>query len=61
MSPAPDMTDETIILNSSSNTNVLNVLSSSDELDHNQFNEQHMDLGLVCFLFFDLISYIILL
>jgi len=61
MSPAPDMTDETIILNSSSNTNVLNVLSSSDELDHNQFNEQHMDLGLVCLFFFDLIFYIILL
>jgi len=54
--PVPDTNDETIILNSSSNTNVLNVLSSSDELDHNQFNEQHMDLGLV--FFFDLISYI---
>jgi hypothetical protein len=49
MSPAPDMTDETIILNSTSNTAVLNVISSSDELDHNQFNEQHMDLGLVFF------------
>jgi len=51
MSPAPDMTDETIILNTTSNTNVLNVISSSDELDHNQYNEQHMDLGLVLILF----------
>lgn len=45
MSPAPDMTDETIFLNSSTNTTVINVISSSDELDHNQFTEQHMDLG----------------
>ncbi|UJR33983.1 hypothetical protein I4U23_021398 [Adineta vaga] len=45
MSPAPDLTEETIILNSLPNTTVLNVLSSSDELDHNQFNEAHMDLG----------------
>ncbi len=53
MSPAPDMTDETIIFNPSSNAAVLNVISSSDELDHNQFNEQNMDLGLVfCFFFY---------
>jgi serine/threonine protein kinase len=45
MSPAPDMTDETIILNPPSNTGMLNVISSSDELDHNQFTEQQMDLG----------------
>jgi hypothetical protein len=57
MSPAPDMTDETIILNSTSNTAVLNVISSSDELDHNQFNEQHMDLGLVFFFFCYMILY----
>ena len=51
MSPAPDMTDETIILNSASTTTVLNGISSSDELDQNDVNEQHMDLGLVFFLF----------
>ncbi|CAF0756592.1 unnamed protein product [Adineta ricciae] len=45
MSPAPDLTEETIILNSLPNTTVLNVLSSSDELDNNQFNEECMDLG----------------
>jgi hypothetical protein len=50
MSPAPDLTDEGIILNPLPNTTVLNVISSSDELDQNQFNEQRMDLGLV-FLF----------
>jgi hypothetical protein len=45
MSPAPDMNDETIILNPPSNTSMLNVISSSDELDHNHFAEQQMDLG----------------
>ena len=45
MSPAPDLTEETIILNSLPSTAVLNVLSSSDELDNNQFNEERMDLG----------------
>ncbi|CAF2333350.1 unnamed protein product [Rotaria sp. Silwood2] len=45
MSPAPDFNDETIILNPPLNTVVLNGISSSDELDHNTFNEQHMDLG----------------
>jgi hypothetical protein len=47
MSPAPDMTEETIILNPSANTTVLNIISSSDELDHHQFTEQQMGLGLV--------------
>jgi hypothetical protein len=42
MSPAPDMTDDTIILPT---TGMLNVISSSDELDHNQYTEEHMDLG----------------
>ena len=50
MSPAPDMMDEGIILNPPPNTMVLNVISSSDELDQNQYNEQHMDLGLVFFI-----------
>lgn len=45
MSPAPDMNDETIILNSTTNPNALNVISSSDELDHNQFYEEQIDLG----------------
>ncbi|CAF1055426.1 unnamed protein product [Adineta steineri] len=45
MSPAPDLADETIIINPLPNTNTINAHSSSDELDHNQFNEQHMDLG----------------
>ncbi|CAF0726237.1 unnamed protein product [Rotaria sordida] len=45
MSPAPDLSDETIILNPPLNTAVLNGISSSDELDHNPFNEPHMDLG----------------
>jgi hypothetical protein len=52
MSPAPDLTDETIILSPSSNTVVFNGILSSDELDHNQFNEHHMDLGLVFNLIF---------
>jgi hypothetical protein len=50
MSPAPDMMDEDIILNPLPNTTVLNGISSSDELDHNQYNEQRMDLGLVFFI-----------
>jgi len=49
MSPAPHLADETIGLNPLPNTTVFNVLSSSDELERNHFNEQHMDLGLVSF------------
>ncbi|CAF3342997.1 unnamed protein product [Rotaria sp. Silwood1] len=45
MSPAPDLSDETIILNPPPNTVVRNGISSSDELDRNPFSEQHMDLG----------------
>jgi hypothetical protein len=44
MSPVPDVTPEDIILSSASITTELNVISSSDEFDH---NEQVMDLGLV--------------
>ena len=49
MSPAPDMSDEPILLNPSSTVSILNAISSSDELDHNQFNGEQMDLGLVFF------------
>ncbi|CAM4744124.1 unnamed protein product [Rotaria magnacalcarata] len=45
MSPAPDLSDETIILSPPLNAAVLNVISSSDELDHNPCNEKPIDLG----------------
>ncbi len=51
MSPAPHLADETIGLNPLPNTTVFNVISSSDELERNHFNEQHMDLGLVFFFY----------
>jgi len=39
MSPAPDMTDDAIIINSSTaNPNILNIISSSDELDQTNLN-----------------------
>jgi len=45
MSPAPDLSDETIILDTLPTTSVLNGISSADELDQNHFQENPMDLG----------------
>lgn len=44
MSPAPDLNDENLTLNSIPNP-VLKVISSSDELGHNLFDDQDIDLG----------------
>lgn len=45
MSPAPDLSDETIILNTLPTTSVLNGISSADEFDQTQLQENSMDLG----------------
>lgn len=46
MSPAPDLSDEGIILNPLSPNAVLSAISSSDELDPH-LSEKEMDLGFV--------------
>lgn len=51
MSPAPDLSEENIILNTLPNTTVRNVISSSDELDYNLLTEPRIDLGLVNYFF----------
>ncbi|CAF0921260.1 unnamed protein product [Rotaria sordida] len=45
MSPAPDVNPETAILSSTSNTTVLNAISSSEQLNQNSITEQVMDPG----------------
>ena len=54
MSPAPDLSEENIILNPLPTTAVLAAISSSDELDHHAFDEHRMDLGLVVVFLFSL-------
>jgi hypothetical protein len=47
MSPAPDLSDDGIMLDTLPVAAVLTAISSSDELDQHQCNEYRMKLGFV--------------